>query len=74
MKLAMIRVESGLLSCGFEAQLLMQIHDELVLECEESKVADCIDLVRREMEHVAEFRVPLKVEAGSGRNWEEAHG
>lgn len=73
MKLAMIRVDSCLKQRGLKAQLIMQIHDEIVVECEQTQLTECIECVKGEMEHVAEFRVPLEVEVGSGFNWEEAH-
>ncbi|MBC7207550.1 MAG: hypothetical protein H5U27_13670, partial [Methyloversatilis sp.] len=58
---------------GLKTRLILQVHDELVLEVPEAE----LDLVRERvpalMEGVAQLSVPLKVEAGVGRNWDEAH-
>jgi DNA polymerase-1 len=51
----------------------MQVHDELVLEVETARLAEVTDAVRRLMMAAADLRVPLKVDAGSGTNWDEAH-
>jgi DNA polymerase-1 len=51
----------------------MQVHDELVLEVETAKVADVTDVVRKHMMAAADLRVPLKVDVGTGANWDEAH-
>ena len=56
-----------------DAKLLLQVHDELVLEVAEGDLALVEVLVRREMERAAELKVPLEVEVGSGRSWAEAH-
>ena len=75
-KLAMIAVDAW---CDHEggtaARLIMQVHDELVLEVREDAVARVTESVRAKMVEAArgELSVPLKVEIGSGRNWDEAH-
>jgi len=53
--------------------MILQVHDELVLEAAEGAVAETESLLRREMERAAELKVPLEVEAGHGRSWAEAH-
>ncbi len=72
-KRAMIDVHAWLATSRHHARLVMQVHDELVLEVPE----DHVDAVRRGLEErmsqAAQLRVPLKVETGTGANWDEAH-
>ena len=71
-KLAMIRVENAL-SAGFpEAQLLLQVHDELIVECPEEIAPRVAELVSREMQQVAALKVPLTAEAKYGKSWYDA--
>jgi DNA polymerase-1 len=72
-KVAMIRVDARLRESGLDAQLLLQVHDELVLEASERDAERVAALVREEMTNAAALRVPLEVEAGWGRSWAEAH-
>jgi DNA polymerase-1 len=71
-KRAMIAVDSW---CAESrgARVIMQVHDELVLEVETARLAEVTDAVRERMMAAAALRVPLKVDAGSGLNWDEAH-
>ncbi len=55
------------------ARLIMQVHDELVLEVRADRVAAVSDAVRDHMMSAAQLRVPLKVDVGTGANWDEAH-
>ena len=55
-----------------EARLIMQVHDELIVECPESEAERVKDLLETEMEGVMELAVPLTAEAHSGKNWLEA--
>ncbi len=71
-KLAMIRVEGALNERFPEAELLLQVHDELIVECPEAIAADVAALVSREMEQVAELAVPLNAEAKVGKSWFDA--
>lgn len=71
-KLAMLRVESALVAGGFTSQLLLQVHDELVLECPQSEVHDVAELVRQQMGAAIELAVPLDVSVGVGSNWDAA--
>jgi DNA polymerase-1 len=73
MKRAMIRVDRALAGAGLRAGLLLQVHDELVLEVHRDDAEALGVLVKREMEAAAEFRVPLVAELGSGRTWLAAH-
>ena len=71
-KLAMIRVESALQEQYPQARLLLQVHDELIVECPEDIAPEVAALVSREMENVARFSVPLTAEAKFGKSWYEA--
>ena len=72
-KIAMVRVAEALERERLEARLLLQVHDELVLEVEASLVNRVTELVRAEMRAAGSLLVPLEVEAGAGRSWAEAH-
>jgi DNA polymerase-1 len=69
----MLRVHAALEREGRDARLLLQVHDELVLEVGERDLAAVEELVKREMVGAATLKVPLDVEAGHGRSWAEAH-
>jgi DNA polymerase-1 len=70
-KLAMIRVHVRLREEGMASRMLVQIHDELLLEVPEGELAEAAALVVREMENAVEFCVPLEVEVKRGRSWGE---
>lgn len=72
-KLAMIGVDNWLLGSNLDAKLIMQVHDELVLEVAESEVEQVRVGVIARMSAAAQLKVPLLVEAGTGKNWDEAH-
>ena len=71
-KLAMIRVDAALRREFPEAKLILQVHDELIVECPEEIAADVAALVSREMEQVAVLNVPLTAEAKWGKSWYDA--
>ena len=71
-KLAMIRVERALNTQFPDAELLLQVHDELIVECPEGMADKVSQLVSREMEQVASLNVPLLAEAKWGKSWFEA--
>jgi DNA polymerase-1 len=71
-KRAMITVDR-MCTADSGARLIMQVHDELVLEVRADRVAAIADAVRGHMMNAAKLRVPLKVDVGTGRNWDEAH-
>ena len=73
-KLAMIKVRDRLLSEGLEARLVLQVHDELIVECPECETQRVKALLEGEMEHVVELALPLTAEAHAGRSWAEAKG
>ena len=74
---AMIRIEPALDKAKLSAQMLLQVHDELIFEVPESEVADTIVLVKEVMESAPHpavaLNVPLKVDARAAGNWDEAH-
>ena len=72
-KRAMIEVDAWILNNNSNARLIMQVHDELVLEVEDPVVDDVREAVRRIMSGAAELSVPLIVDIGTGKNWDEAH-
>jgi len=72
-KLAMLAVHRRLAAEGRAAQILLQVHDELILELPEAEVDTVRPIVTEEMERVIELVVPLKVDIGIGKNWSEAH-
>ncbi len=72
-KRAMIEVDSWLQSSRIPARLIMQVHDELVLEVADDAVAALVEPLRAHMAQAATLAVPLKVDVGIGRNWDEAH-
>jgi DNA polymerase-1 len=71
-KRAMIRTNASLNAAGLDAALLLQVHDELIVEAPETEAADAAELLRREMEGVLELSVPLVVDLGIGTNWLDA--
>ena len=74
MKLAMIAVWKRLRAEGVEARLVLQVHDELIVECRASEAETVAKLLEEEMENVVHLSVPLIAEAHWGRNWLEAKG
>ena len=71
-KLAMIRVDKALVEKFPEAKLLLQVHDELIVECPEHIAQPVAELISSEMEQVASLQVPLLAEAKWGKSWYEA--
>ena len=72
-KLAMVRVAQGLKEGGYRARLILQVHDELVVECPLEEVQAVSALLQRTMEGVVSLKVPLVAEVSSGSDWEKAH-
>jgi DNA polymerase-1 len=71
-KIAMVRLHQALIEADLPARLLLQVHDELVLEADPAVLETVIDLTRTTMEEAVRLDVPLKVETGVGPNWMEA--
>ena len=72
-KKAMLDVDRWLSDARIDAHLIMQVHDELVFEVRTEVVDQLMTHVRTLMSRAADLRVPLKVDAGVGKNWDEAH-
>lgn len=72
-KQAMLDIHRGLREAGLGAELIMQIHDELVFETPETEVGSTRELVKHAMEHVFPLDVPLVAEVGTGATWSDAH-
>ena len=74
-KLAMIRVRDRLRAEGLEGRLVLQVHDELIVECPESETERVCALVKEEMEAVAAQRLPVRLlaDTAAGKTWAEAH-
>jgi DNA polymerase-1 len=72
MKVAMIGVDRALTEAGAKSRILLQVHDELVLEVAEGERDDVEKLVRHEMGHAAELDVPLDINVGVGHSWHDA--
>jgi DNA polymerase-1 len=71
-KIAMERIHGTLKEAGLRARMLLQVHDELVLEAPVAEVAEVRDIVTVRMEHAAKLTVPLVVDVGVGTNWLDA--
>lgn len=72
MKLAMVHVHQRLQLEGLQAKIILQVHDELIIECPENEAERTAQILREEMERVADLSIPLTVDAHWGRNWTEA--
>lgn len=73
MKIAMIRVHDRLAKSGLDAKLILQVHDELIIESSATDAEAAMKLLCEEMENAVKLSVPLDVEAHIGANWFEAH-
>ncbi|MFE0799150.1 DNA polymerase I [Streptomyces sp. NPDC058812] len=71
-KIAMLNVDKALREAGLTSRMLLQVHDEIVLEIAPGERAAAEELVRREMANAVQLRVPLGVSVGAGRDWESA--
>ena len=72
-KLAMIKVQNRLKEEGLEGRLVLQVHDELIVECPEAEGEKIAKLLEEEMEQVVHLTVPLLAEAKAGKAWADAH-
>ncbi|MGM9638172.1 MAG: DNA polymerase I [Butyricicoccaceae bacterium] len=73
-KLAMIRVSAALRAAGMQARLILQVHDELILECPAEEREAAAALLVREMEQAASLSVPMRADVSWGRTWHDAKG
>ena len=65
----MVRVNQALTAQGYKSRLILQVHDELIIEAPLAEAADVAELVRREMEGVVALDVPLCADVSTGGNW-----
>ncbi|TMA71007.1 MAG: DNA polymerase I, partial [Deltaproteobacteria bacterium] len=72
-KVAMLEVRRRLRAAGLSARVLLQVHDELLLEVPEAELGRTQDAVREAMEQIGDLGVPLRVDVHDGANWTEAH-
>ena len=72
-KAAMVRVDARMRAEHLQARLLLQVHDELIVECPTEEAETVRAILIEEMEHVVDYRVPLLVDAKIGASWAEAH-
>lgn len=71
-KIAMVDIYNELAKRGLNTKLILQVHDELVLDAPESEVEEATEILRSGMENAVKLKVPLKVDVRSGKNWYEA--
>ena len=71
-KLAMVRTDRALREAGMQSRLILQVHDELLLECPPEEADRAAEILRTAMEGAAELKVPLVAEVHRGKNWAEA--
>ncbi|MBR2041529.1 MAG: DNA polymerase I [Oscillospiraceae bacterium] len=72
-KLAMVKVENRLAAEGLDAKLIMQVHDELIIEAKEDCAEKAAEILKFEMENAAKLSVPMEVDVGIGKTWLLAH-
>ncbi len=72
-KIAMVRVYDRLRAEGLAARLILQVHDELIVEAPEAEAQQVAKLLKEEMEAAAQLKVPMVADVGIGVNWQEAH-
>jgi len=72
-KVAMIHIHRRLKDLNLSTKMIMQVHDELVFECQEGELERAIRIIKEGMEGVMKCSVPLRVSISCGKNWNEAH-
>ncbi len=71
-KIAMINVDKALKAAGLKTKIILQVHDELILEAPESEAERASEILKYEMENAVKLKVPLEVEVHGGKNWYDA--
>lgn len=71
-KIAMVNVANALKSKGLKTKIVMQVHDELILEGPETEAEEAAVILKKGMEEAVQLTVPLTVEVHSGKNWYDA--
>jgi DNA polymerase-1 len=72
-KTAMLNLDKALSAASSPARLLLQVHDELILECPKDAAKESCELVKREMENAVKLRIPLRVSVETGKRWGDFH-
>ena len=72
-KAAMIGLDAKLEASGLDAHLILQVHDELIVECAKDCADEVSELLRQEMEHTVDLAVPLTVDVSAGETWYDGH-
>jgi DNA polymerase-1 len=72
-KIAMIKVQEGLLAKGYKTKMLLQVHDELVFDVHKTELEKVQSMIKEKMEQAISMSVPLVVDIGTGDNWLQAH-
>ena len=72
-KIAMVNIHKALLDGGFKAKLIMQVHDELIIDCPIEEKDVVLKLLKDEMEKAVSLDVPLEVDAVSSYRWSDGH-
>ena len=73
MKVAMLKLPDALKKAGLKSQILLQVHDELLLECPENELDKAVQVTQEVMEGAYQLSIPLETDAASGKNWGEMH-
>lgn len=71
-KIAMLKVNAALKEGGYRAKMILQVHDELIVDCPKNEVEDIKALVKKCMEEAVTMKVPMPANVGTGQNWYEA--
>jgi DNA polymerase-1 len=71
MKMAMLKIPTALAEAGLHAKMLLQVHDEIVIECPQQECKQTAQVVQKAMEEAYPMSIPLLTEARSGRSWGE---
>ena len=72
MKMAMVEVYRKLKENNLESKMIVQIHDEIVIDAKESELEELKSIIKDTMENIVKLRVPLKVEISTGKTWYDA--
>jgi DNA polymerase-1 len=72
-KTAMLNLDKALTAAKSPARLLLQVHDELILECPKAAAQETAELVKKEMENAAKLKIPLRVSVETGKRWGDFH-
>ena len=71
-KIAMVKVSKALRENNFKSRLILQVHDELIVETYVDEIEEVKELLKQNMEHAVELAVPMSVDVHVGKNWFEA--